>query len=121
MKSPSTTIRVAATFGPLLAAALLGATGHAAAQSAGQSPLDASARFEAAMTQYEQCRWPQAYAQLAALADASHPQAARVALLMSRFGPALYGTRLEASAQQRQRWLAAAAAAPQTVARLGAD
>jgi hypothetical protein len=61
-------------------------------------------RFDTAMTLMEAGHWEQAYACLAELADAGHPQAARIALLYVQRGALLFGGRYAASAQQRERW-----------------
>jgi hypothetical protein len=62
------------------------------------------ARLRAAMETYQAQAWPQAYAQLAALADAGDPSAARVAAMMARQGPLLFGQRFEVSAERLARW-----------------
>ncbi len=94
--------------------ALLGAPGAASAQP----DVDAASqpRLSAAMDAYERCQWAAAFEQLAGLADAGHTEAARIALLMQRFGPALYAARFSSSAQQHQHWLALATLAPQQLA-----
>ena len=72
------------------------------------------------MDAYERCQWAAAFEQLAGLADAGHTEAARIALPMQRFGPAMYAARFSSSAQhhqhQHQRWLALATLAPQQFA-----
>lgn len=60
--------------------------------------------FDAAMAQYETGHHAQAYAQLARLADAGHPEAARIAWLMQRHGERLYGQRFEATPLQQLSW-----------------
>ena len=62
------------------------------------------ARLRAAMETYQAQAWPQAYAQLAALADAGDPSAARVAAMMARQGPLLFGRRFEVSPERLARW-----------------
>ncbi len=62
-------------------------------------------RFEAAMQLYHDGRYAASYTRLAELADTGHAESARIALLMLRFGPSLYGTRLTAPPQQVNRWL----------------
>jgi hypothetical protein len=64
-------------------------------------------RFRMAMAAYEAQQWPQAYAQLSAAADAGDPAAARVATMMARQGPLLFGQHFDVSAQRLQRWEAA--------------
>jgi hypothetical protein len=61
-------------------------------------------RFRMAMEAYEAQQWPQAYAQLSAAADAGDPAAARVATMMARQGPLLFGQRFDVSAERLQRW-----------------
>lgn len=61
-------------------------------------------RFRTAMAAYEAQQWPQAYAQLSAAADAGDPAAARVATMMARQGPLLFGQRFDVSPERLQRW-----------------
>lgn len=61
-------------------------------------------RFRMAMQAYEAQQWPQAYAQLSAAADAGDPAAARVATMMARQGPLLFGQRFDVSPDRLQRW-----------------
>ena len=61
-------------------------------------------RFRVAMQAYEAQQWPQAYAQLAAAADAGAPAAARVATMMARQGPALFGQRFDVSRERLVHW-----------------
>jgi len=61
-------------------------------------------RFRVAMQAYEAQQWPQAYAQLSAAADAGDPAAARVATMMARQGPLLFGQRFDVSPERLQRW-----------------
>lgn len=60
--------------------------------------------FDAALAHYERSHWSEAYAALVVLADRGHPQAARMALDMWRFGRRLYGTTFVAAADQVARW-----------------
>jgi hypothetical protein len=60
--------------------------------------------FEAAQAHYEAGRYAQAYALFAELADCGHREAARIALLMRRFGTQLYGVPFEASPPRLARW-----------------
>ena len=64
----------------------------------------AQGRFRMAMQAYEAQQWPQAYAQLSAAADAGDPAAARVATMMARQGPLLFGQHFDVSPQRLQRW-----------------
>jgi hypothetical protein len=76
-------------------------------------------RFQVAMRAYEAQQWPQAYAQLSAAADAGDPAAARVATMMARQGPLLFGQHFDVSAERLQRWdLAARGRAALAVAAL---
>jgi hypothetical protein len=61
-------------------------------------------RYRMAMAAYEAQQWPQAYAQLSAAADAGDPAAARVATMMARQGPLLFGQRFDVSPERLQRW-----------------
>jgi len=64
----------------------------------------AQGRFRMAMQAYEAQQWPQAYAQLSAAADAGDPAAARVATMMARQGPLLFGQHFDVSPERLQRW-----------------
>ena len=61
-------------------------------------------RFRMAMEAYEAQQWPQAYAQLSAAADSGDPAAARVAAMMARQGPLLFGQHFDVSPERLQRW-----------------
>ena len=74
----------------------------ASAQTA-KTPDDV-ATFDAAMVAYERNHWDEAFAALVRLADRGHPEAARMALQMWRFGPKLYQANFSASAVQVERW-----------------
>lgn len=69
----------------------------------GQSDLP-QGRFRVAMQAYEAQQWPQAYAQLSAAADAGDPSAARMAAMMARQGPLLFGQHFDVSPERLQRW-----------------
>jgi hypothetical protein len=60
--------------------------------------------FTVAMLRYERNQWAAAYAALTALADQGHPEAARIAWQMWRYGPQLYGTEFAATTRQLERW-----------------
>lgn len=60
--------------------------------------------FDQAQLHYEAGHYGPAYAAFAALADCGHREAARIALQMRQFGPALYGTAFMAGPRQLQRW-----------------
>ena len=89
---------------PLRRAAIVLAllAGTASAQTA-DAP-DSRQAFDAAMAAYERNHWDEAFAALVRLADRGHPEAARMALQMWRFGPKLYQTNFSASAVQVERW-----------------
>ncbi len=61
-------------------------------------------RFDAVVALYDQGEWREAFAQVARLADAGHAPAAKLALLMSRYGAALYAAPLRADPLQIARW-----------------
>ena len=67
----------------------------------GEAP---AGRFRIAMEAYEAQQWPKAYEQLAAAADAGDASAARVATMMARQGPLLFGQRFDVSPERLQRW-----------------
>ena len=67
----------------------------------GEAP---AGRFRAAMQAYEAQQWPRAYEQLAAAADAGDPSAARVATMMARQGPLLFGQSFDVSRERLLRW-----------------
>ena len=76
-------------------------------------------RFRMAMEAYEAQQWPQAYAQLSAAADAGDPSAARVATMMARQGPLLFGQHFDVSPERLQQWETAMRGhAPQAVVKL---
>lgn len=81
----------------------------ALAQPSATSELP-TVHFDVAMQHLENCQWPQAFERFAALADAGHDQAARIALLMQAHGTRLFGGRFTADASRRERWLDTAAA-----------
>jgi hypothetical protein len=67
--------------------------------------------FGQALEACAQGRWSQAYAVLATLADAGHPEAGRLALQMARHGQRLFGLRCQLPPARRARWAALAGAA----------
>lgn len=71
--------------------------------------LAADTALDQARQLYEDCKWPEAYAAFARLADAGDAEAARIAALMAAMGPALYGTHFPNTPLQIARWRAAAA------------
>jgi hypothetical protein len=71
---------------------------------AGMRPSSTAQRYREAMERYQAREWPQAFETLSSLADAGDAPAARVAALMARQGPELFGRRFEASAERLARW-----------------
>lgn len=105
---PPPTHRAGKAFAALTMFVVLSAHGAVNAQPA----ADSQTNFDQAMSLYERCEWAPAFEQLVNLAEGGHAEAARVALLMSRYGPALYGAQFGTSAWQRERWLAHATRVP---------
>jgi hypothetical protein len=71
--------------------------------------------FGAAMQNYDECHYSIAYDRLAVLADGGHAEAARIALLMVRYGPQLYGGQWSASPYQIEHWIRLASSKPANV------
>lgn len=67
-----------------------------------------SERFQQGMAAYETGHWQVAFERFAALADDGHADAARIALQMARFGPALYSQDFSAPPDRRSRWVVVA-------------
>lgn len=91
-------------FIPCVLAGFLLCTNAAAATS----PMDTArseAQFNEAMDLYSMGRWAAAYGRFADLADHGHAEAARIALLMLRYGPRLYGRDWGASQPQINQWM----------------
>ena len=108
---PPPTHRAGKAFAALTLFALLSAHGAVNAQP----DADTKTHFDEAMSLYEQCQWTPAFEQLVNLANGGHAEAARVALMMSRYGPALYGSQFATNAWQRERWLAVTTLVPPPV------
>ena len=89
-------------------ASLTGALAQPVAGAQATAQADAAAewagQFDAALVEYERNHWPQAFAALSALADRGHPEAARMALQMWRYGPALYRLEFLATSRQVETW-----------------
>jgi hypothetical protein len=83
-----------------IVAACIALTG-AGMRGHGEAP---QGRFRVAMEAYEAQQWPQAYAQLSAAADAGDPAAARVAAMMARQGPLLFGQHFDVDPERLERW-----------------
>lgn len=75
-----------------------------AARTVGCSEEQASEAFISAARLYEDCHWEFAFDRLAVLADQGHAPAAKLALLMLRYGSSLYGTSFRAKPEQVARW-----------------
>jgi len=73
--------------------------------------------FATAMQNYDDCHYTVAFQSLAALADGGHAGAARIAFLMVRFGPQLYGSQWSASPNQIDKWARMASESRPIVAR----
>ena len=76
----------------------------AAAQDARPGEQQISTRFDAAMQAYDIQHFERAYADLSALADLGHAEAASVAWWMHRHARELYRLELHATPIQRQAW-----------------
>ncbi len=61
-------------------------------------------RFDEAMHLVTHQQWAPAFDVLAGLANAGHPAAARMALMLARRGAVLFGVRFAATAQDKLRW-----------------
>ena len=61
-------------------------------------------RFDDALHCMQTGRWHDAFAELAALADAGHAPAARLALLFAARGTRLFGGRYDASPRRQAAW-----------------
>ena len=70
----------------------------------GTSEERANEAFISAVRLYEACHWHFAFERLALLADQGHPPAAKLVLLMLRYGNALYGVNFNARPEQVARW-----------------
>jgi hypothetical protein len=69
------------------------------------APRDAMAlRFEHAMQRFQSAEWSEAFTELRTLANRGHPPAARIALMLARRGPSLFGGSFPATGQERARW-----------------
>jgi hypothetical protein len=78
---------------------------HAGPSAAnGRAPAPADEGFEAAVRLYEAGHWEQAFVNLAALADLGHAPAAKLALLMLRYGATVYGSTFIVHPGQVARW-----------------
>ncbi|MBC8120149.1 MAG: hypothetical protein H7X75_11295 [Burkholderiaceae bacterium] len=64
----------------------------------------ANEAFLSAVRLYEDCHWEFAFERFASLADQGHVPAAKLVLLMLRYGSPLYGTNFTAKPEQVARW-----------------
>jgi hypothetical protein len=60
--------------------------------------------FEEAARQFQKARWSDAYGRFILLANGGDRDAARIALFMHRYGPQLYGSYWDASAEDVELW-----------------
>ena len=96
----------------VLSAALVGGvSSHASRHAAGR--LMPSASFDAAIALYERGEWEPAFEMLQRLADTGDAHAAKLVLLMLRYGAPLYGTHFSAMPRQIARWARVVLAARQ--------
>lgn len=77
-------------------------------------------RQRAAMAAYQAGRWTEAFAGLSTLADGGDADAARLAAMMVRQGPLLFGQRFEASPDRQAAWARLTGVRPPSAARHGA-
>jgi hypothetical protein len=70
------------------------------------------ADFNNVVKLYRQAKFAGAYGRFCELADRGHPEAARIALFMLRYGSQLYNSEWGASQGQIERWIALAARNP---------
>lgn len=66
--------------------------------------LHQEAALKDAATFYRAAKWGEAFDRMSALADAGHPEAARIALFMRIYGPQMYGRYWRVEPEQEQRW-----------------
>jgi len=92
----------------------------AAGASAGAS-TGTDAEYKYAVTLYKQARWAGAYGRFAHLADRGHPEAARIALFMLRYGTDLYGSAWSASQDQIDSWVHLASRHPVGLVSINGD
>ena len=71
-----------------------------AAAGAGRASASEQAEFDNALKLYRQAKFAAAYGRFSALADRGHPEAARIALFMLRYGSPLFGSAWSASQDQ---------------------
>ena len=96
----------------VLSAALVGGVSSQASRHAA-GRLMPSASFDVAIAAYERGEWGPAFEMLQRLADAGDALAAKLVLLMLRYGAPLYGTHFSAMPRQIARWARVVLAARQ--------
>jgi hypothetical protein len=69
-----------------------------------QATADRDAAFAAATQEYRAQHYAGAYGRFVRLADQGHAEAARIAWMMYRDGPVLFGTQWYASTPQLEAW-----------------
>ncbi len=99
---PSSTRELAAV--ALLLSTAIGIGNATAAASRAVLGANPDEGFDTAVRLYEGGQWEQAFANLAELADHGDARAAKLALLMLRYGASLYGTAFAATPWQVARW-----------------
>lgn len=77
--------------------------------------------YNYAIKLYRQAKWAGAFGRFCVLADRGHPEAARIALFMLRYGPQLYGTAWSASQEQIDGWVYVASRSPVRLDFTGGD
>lgn len=100
-----------------LAALTACAVTYAAGAPDAAQERDTALLFAAALDQYEQGHYREAFDALAALADGGHCDAARVAHLMTRLGRSLYPVAFQVDAEHLQRWQQRPGCPPAAMAR----
>ena len=85
-------------------AALLCLSGVSTSAGENAEMPDMERTFTGAMSQYQQCKWSPAFADVAAMAASGCTESARIAWLTVRHGPKLFGGPHEASLTRIERW-----------------
>ena len=81
------------------------AAGAVSADAAGRGHAsDTGLSFESALDQYQRGHYGLAFDEFAALADRDHCEAARVAILMVRYGRVLYAIPFAAVPERLEQW-----------------
>ncbi len=93
----------------LIALATLTMAAPASAATLGADSEGVNVALRDGINDYEDSHWSVAYARFAKLADSGNAEAARIALLMVRHGPQLYGQGWRAPQSQVEQWLNLAA------------